>query len=528
MQVFKFHRSDTGMFKEQQIALVYEQERYLPFITNSFSVKSIEEQIVKKGRKYAAEQRELISTVLQEQYVGIDTDEKVDENLELLGDPNTFTITTGHQLSLFTGPLYFVIKILHAIKLCEELKVKFPEKNFVPVYWMASEDHDFEEINHLTLFNQRLEWNHAAGGPVGRMDTNGLEEIRAQLHDFFSTRPESEIHELIDSYRGNNLSEATRRLLNKLFGKYGLLILDGDDEKLKRTFVPYMEKELSEQFSYKAVTKTNKELEKSGAKIQVMAREVNLFYIEDNSRERIVFENGRYQIEGKGNFTEEEIIKLLRSQPCSFSPNVVLRPLFQEVLLPNLAYIGGAGEIAYWLQLKGVFDTAGIPYPLIQVRNSVLWVDRTVSAKKEKFDIQLQQIFKPTHALKQAYIEQNEESLEFDELDEAAEKLTSKIDELVSRTDESLIQYASAEISRINKQLEGIKAKMIRVSKSRHTEAMSAVDFIKDRLFPSGKMQEREVSFFHFCPQGNTGERLELLYSAIDPFEKDLIIIREA
>ena len=304
--------------------------------------------------------------------------------------------------------------------------------------------------------------------------------------------------------------------------------MDADNSKLKRSFASVMKKELTEQFSWEAVNKTSAELEKNGVKLQINPREINLFYIEDGLRERIIKNKDSFEIGSKGSFTLNELLELLDKNPECFSPNVVLRPLYQEVILPNLAYIGGLGEISYWLQLKGVFDKCNVAYPLIQIRNSVLWIDKAISAKKQKFDLQLEDIFKPVDQVKREYIEANEtEVLDFDELDTAKENLTRIMSEMISATDQGLDRYAEGEITRINKQLEVVKSKLIKAAKNRHDEAMKAIEFISEKLFPGGNLQERHVNFFHFCPQGNVSERLETLYCAIDPKKKDLIIIRE-
>lgn len=528
MQVFKFHRGDTGLFNQQQLDLVYDQDKYLPFISHSFSVEAIAQQIDQKEKEFSQEQRDLLSGVLLEQYKGVVNSGLVTENIKLLKESNTYTVTTGHQLSLFTGPLFFVVKILHAIKLCKLLKERYPENNFIPVYWMASEDHDFDEIDHLNIFNRTIRWKHEKGGPVGRFDLKGMDSVREELSELFSSNPESELQELINDYDGKDLASATRNLVHKLFADHGLVIIDADNTDLKRSFSDVLQKELKEQFSWNAVNRANAELERNGVKLQISPREINLFYIEDGIRERIIKENSSFEIQGKGSYSLAELLELLDEYPERFSPNVVLRPVYQEKILPNLAYVGGLGEISYWLQLKSVFDACNISYPMIQVRNSILWIDKAVNTKKEKFDIQLEDIFKPVDLIKREYVEANEtEVLDFDELDAAKEDLTRIMEEMIMSTDQGMKRYSEAEITRLNKQLDGMKSKLIKAAKSRHDDAMKAIEFISDRLFPGGNLQERSVNFFQFCPQGNVSERLQVLYSAIDPEEKDLIVIRE-
>lgn len=526
MQTFKFHRSETNLFDEQHISLVYNQEMMLPFIQRVFSRENIEKQVGLK-ESFSEESRARLCEALEDQYSGIERSDAVSSNLNKLKDPNTYTVTTGHQLSLYTGPLYFVVKILHVIKQCELLNEENSDQHFVPVYWMASEDHDFEEIQKMHLFNRTLTWESDQLGPVGKFELAGLEEVKEALHTLF-TNGEEEIKSIIDAVNGENYAVAMRRLVNKLFGRYGLIIIDGDDTSLKTSFIPIAEKELKESFAFDAVSITNSELKKEGIKEQVYAREINLFYIDKGIRSRIERGDSKYEVSGVGAFTPEEMLQILHDSPEKISPNVVLRPVYQELILPNVLYVGGGGEISYWLQLKRVFDQAGVVYPLIQVRNSIIWIDQNLSKRIAKFDLKLEDIFKDADLLKKEYIEANEAAvLDFSAIEEQKEQLQKEIEGLVYNVDATLEKYLRGEMTRMDKQIEGIKSKLIKTSKAKHESAMNAIDVIQDRLFPNGSLQERTVNFFNFCVQGNVSERLDVLYSALEPFEKDLIVIRE-
>jgi len=527
MQVFKFHRSSLSQVSKQHLNLVYRQEAYLPFINHTFSFENFDRQILEKEKNYQLESREILVEALLKQHEELSGFNELKAKIESLRDPDTFTITTGHQLSLFTGPLYFVVKILHVIKLCKQLKGKYPENNFVPVYWMASEDHDFEEIQKMQLFSKEFKWNSDQEGPVGRFNLEGFDEVKAQVKEMFSN-PDAEILELLDAYSGNNLTEATRNLNHELFKKYGLVIVDGDDRQLKKIFSPIIKKELLEEFSYQEVIATNDKLVNEGVKLQVKPREINLFYILDGVRKRIVKKENNFLVEGLATFSEDEILQELTDFPERFSPNVILRPLYQEFILPNLAYIGGSGEISYWLQLKQVFDAVDCTFPLIAVRNSVLWIDPVTAKKKAKIDLLLENIFKTKDQLKKDYVEKNSNGeLDFRSVEKASEKLIDSLDELILNVDGSMQGFAKSEETRILKQIENIKSKLIKISKSKHSVAMNNIDQIMDKLFPNDNLQEREVNFFSFCPDGNYKKQLNKLYLALDPEEKDLLIIRE-
>jgi bacillithiol biosynthesis cysteine-adding enzyme BshC len=528
MQKSRFNRQTTGLFTDQQNQLAYKQDDLLPFIGHTFSKENFKKQIQEKGRSYSAKQREALCLALKDKYSQVEQSAKVKNNIEILNRDNSFTVTTGHQLSIFTGPIYLIYKIIHVIRLTEELKKEYPENNFVPVYWMASEDHDFEEIQSVEVFNKKLTWETEQKGPVGRFDTAGLEKVKVEILSFFKNQPESEIEQWLASYSGKNLSDATFKMIHYLFNEYGLLIVDGDNQGLKRNFIPVIEKELKEQFSYHAVTKTNESISKEGLKIQVNAREINLFYIGDNFRERIIADEEGFYIEGKRRFTLDEIIGELHEFPERFSPNVILRPVFQEVIMPNLCYVGGVGEISYWLQLKGVFDAIELPFPMIQARTSILWIDSALSKKLNKANIALEDLFLDVSQIKNQYLKEfAADEVDFSALNSKFEEFKMVLKERINNVDNNLNQYGQAEIVRMEKQIDGIKDKLVKTVKQRHDNAMKTIDQVFEKLFPNGGMQERSLNIISLCNDGKIKEKINNLYTAIDPFNPDFLIIQE-
>lgn len=526
MQTFKFNRNETNLFDAQQANLVYDQERFLPFINRVFSKENILLQT--KQRKLSLQKRELLRAELLNQYDGLQISEMVRQNIDSLESEETFTITTGHQLSLFTGPLYFVIKILHVIKMCNELNDESNDLRFVPVFWMASEDHDFEEVQKIQLFNRTISWESLQKGPIGRFDLDSeFTSVKNEISELFGDEA-TEIIGALEKYQGLNYGQAFRSLINELFGRYGLVIIDGDSAAFKTEFKEVIRTELLSSFARNCVERTTISLKANGGKDQVYPREINLFYIEKGVRERIERKADGFTINGVGDFTREELLNLLDSQSECFSPNVVLRPVYQELLLPNVLYVGGGGEISYWLQLKGVFDHLEMTFPLIQVRNSILWIDGIISAKISKYGLLLEDTFKDEHLLKREYLEDQEsEVLDFTEFNQQRESLLIDLKDAVINVDPSLSQYAEAEITRINKQIDQIHSRLIRTSKSKHDSAMKSIEQIKSRLFPGNGLQERVINFFNFCHKGDVQNKIELLYSAIEPFENDLIVIRD-
>ena len=237
MQISHVDRKSTGMFSDVSNRLSYNQHSLLNYITQPFSKEAFASQIKLKTEEFSDQKRQILVEALQCKYANIQTNIKVRENIDSLSASSTFTITTGHQLSIFTGPIYFIYKILHAIRLAEELSISYPDSTFVPVFWMASEDHDFEEVQSLSIFNKTVKWETDQRGAVGRFKLNEFHPIVEEFKSFFENHPESEVLDLLNSYTGENFGEATFSLLNKLFQRFGLVIIDGDKDKTLKQFI---------------------------------------------------------------------------------------------------------------------------------------------------------------------------------------------------------------------------------------------------------------------------------------------------
>ncbi|MBT8263826.1 MAG: bacillithiol biosynthesis cysteine-adding enzyme BshC, partial [Muriicola sp.] len=399
MQVEGIPFKQTGYFSEIICDYLDEHNALHPFYNRYPGLASFKEQLLEKQNSFPAENRIILSESLQRQYKEIQVSKKTKANISLLKDQQTFTVVTGHQLNLFTGPLYFLYKIISTINLTEDLKKEYPKYNFVPVYWMATEDHDFEEINYFNFQGKKLLWNKDASGGVGRLSTEGLEAIYDMLSlHAGKTKNGAALTELFKkAYLDHDtLTKATHFLANELFGAYGLVIIDGDDAELKHLLTPYIKKDLIENSSYTKVTETISQLEASSKnyKIQVNPREINYFYLVDGLRERIVEKDGRYFVNNtQHQFSKEEILEELTSHPERFSPNVICRPLYQEVVLPNLCYIGGGGELAYWLELKSFFEEMEIPFPMLLLRNSALLITQKQAQKLQRMNLEVSDLF---------------------------------------------------------------------------------------------------------------------------------------
>jgi len=473
------------------------------------------------------DKRKLLVSVLEKQYSKINASETTLNNITLLNHSNTFTITTGHQLNLFSGPLYFLYKIITTINLTKELKAKYPSQNFVPIYWMATEDHDFDEINYFNFKSRKFRWNTTSTGPVGRLSTESLADFfEVYAKELGSGKNADTIKEMFqEAYlKHSNLADATRFLANTLFGAYGLVILDADDQDLKRSFIPFIKEELTKQTSYKKVLETSEKLKNYS--VQVNPREINLFYLEDDVRERIILENGLYKVNNtKIEFSESEILSLLENHPEKFSPNVIMRPLYQEVILPNLCYIGGGGEIAYWLELKSFFDAVNITFPILLVRNSVLLATEKQVTKADKLGLSWSDLFsKRADLINQKTSELSEFPIDLSIQKDSLKSQFHYLHSLTQKTDKSFLGAVKAQESKQIKGLENLEKRLLKAQKRKYSETIQRITDLQNELFPNQSLQERQANFSEFyIDNGDTF--IPQLFNQLKPLENNFNII---
>ena len=482
-----------------------EKKTNLQSLYNRFpTLENFEAQIQEKQANFnenGTHKRQILVSTLEKQYSKVETSVLTKQNIEALNNPNTFTVTTGHQLNLFSGPLYFLYKIISTINLTTELKAKYPTYNFVPIYWMATEDHDFEEINYFNFKGKKFRWNKESTGPVGRLSTEGLAEfLEIFTLEIGSNLNANTVKKLFEnSYlKHDNLADATRFLANALFGAYGLVILDADNQDLKRSFIPFAQEELLQQFSHKLVLETAEKLK--DYTVQVNPREINLFYIEDDLRERITFENDRYKVNHtKIEFSETEILSLLENHPEKFSPNVIMRPLYQEVILPNLCYIGGGGEIAYWLELKSFFAAAKVTFPMLLLRNSVLLATEKQAKKADKLELNWSDLFsKQAHLVTTKTKELSDFPVDLIHLKNQLQKQFQELYDVANKTDESFLGAVKAQESKQIKGLENLEKRLLKAQKRKLSDILQRITDLQNELFPNQSLQERQTNFSEF------------------------------
>lgn len=526
--------SATNFFTPLIIDYLAKKEHTRAYYNRFSDLENFEDQIQEKSASYNAKGiRKVLTEVLRKQYTNLETSEATAKNIELLEKEHTFTVTTGHQLNLFTGPLYFLYKIVTAINLAKELKEKHPDKNFVPVYWMATEDHDFEEISFFHLHGKKFQWNPPAseeqGGAVGEIPTEGLKDV----FELFSAEigNSKNAQQLKEWFRKaylehDNLSDATRYLANELFGEYGLVILDSNNRELKQFFVPYMKDELLNKACFEHSQFQTKQLEKEGYGVQVNPREINLFYLEKGLRERIIEKDGRFFVhEQEISWSEQELLELLKKEPEKFSPNVLMRPLYEEVILPNLCYIGGGGELAYWFQLKNYFKKSEIPFPVLLLRNSVLLQTEKQDRNRQKLHIALPELFLKPHELINRKVRKiSNIDIDFSPQKEHLVKQFQEMYELAEKTDSSFLGAVKAQEVKQLKGLEKLEKRLLKAQKRKLEDEVSRIAALQNELFPNKGLQERHHNFSEFYLE--QGERLiPVLLENLEPLKLEFDII---
>lgn len=490
------------------------------------------EEIIRLKAQQEFPRAELVN-VLQNQYSNLPARPEVHANIEALGDANTFTVATAHQPSLLMGPLYFLYKALTTINLSIEANKKTGSAHrIIPVFVLGSEDHDIEEVNKINLYGKQLVWEPGTEGPTGVMNAESLQPVLEQLRGILGENaPAAALFERIEGvYRtSHTFADFTRALLHEFLGQYGLVVIDMNDPALKRHFIPVMQAELMEQPAFHLVNQTIAQLNQLGFKTQAAPREINLFYMKPGLRQRIVLEDGMYHVlQTNLHFSEAEILAELDLHPERFSPNVVLRPLYQETILPNLAYVGGGGELAYWLERRSLFQHFQVPFPMLLRRNSVLWLDRDAGKKLDKFGFSALSFFEDTELLVRNYITANASgevslSQEINDLRQIFDRIAVK----AVAVDPTLEKAVRAEETKAAAGLEQWEGRLVRAEKQKHEVTLNQMRGLKEKLFPNNGLQERTDNFLPY--QLKYGDDfIGTLQGNLDPFDAGFVILGTA
>jgi bacillithiol biosynthesis cysteine-adding enzyme BshC len=507
----------TGQFSQFFLDYIEGKKELAPFYSHAPTLDSFAKAIDEKD--FSSKNRMTLVKMLDRQYATHELSYSVSENIKSLVSSDTFTVTTGHQLNLFTGPLYFIYKIVSTINLAKQLNERFTESHFVPVYWMATEDHDFDEINYFKMDGKKFQWKSSQSGAVGNFKLDDsfkrfLKEVPFAANVFY------------DAYSSSKtLGEAVRKYVNNLFGDEGLVIVDGNEPEFKREFQSVILSDLFDHQPFKKATATSEQLENIGYKSQIFPREINLFYLDKGLRERIErVENGFAVIHTAIRFTEKEIREKVDTNPEMFSPNVVLRPLYQEMILPNLAYLGGPSEVVYWLQLKGIFDLFKVPFPIILPRNFALIINPTVRRKMKQLDWEAVDLFRDYDKWKNLYVH-SQSSLDIDlvKQKEIMASLFDKKGEEAAYLEKTLKNAFKAGKIRSMKIWDQMSRKLQKAEERRLHIQLERALAIQDFVLPGGSPQERVVNMQQFYL--NDPDLINQLLQCFDPLDFCMMVL---
>lgn len=519
MQRLALPYSATGQFKPIVLDYLQDEPKVHPFRVWPFNRAASEKALT--ARHFDPRKRTIVIAAIRRQYDGLSIPPQVEEHLQRLAEPDTYTVTTGHQLCLFGGPLFVLFKILNTVRLARELST--PQRTVVPVFWMASEDHDLAEVDHVFLRGTLVHWPAGTTGAVGRMPLSMIDEVVSRAIALLGDGSgAAEIAGILRSaYQdGKTLAQATRIFIDGLFGRFGVVVVDGDDPTLKRLFAPLMQEELLNEVVARSVHYAEQQMPVEYAP-QAHAREVNLFHLSPGRRARLVREGDGFRaMDGGPAFSTQELLDHLERSPEAFSPNVLLRPLYQESVLPNTAYVGGGGEVAYWLQLRWLFQAFQVPMPVVCLRTSALFLQAGTQERIKALGLDVEDLFRPTPVVDKKValaLASFPTSLENERT--ALERFYQNIADRAPQAGPTFQRSVMSARTRAAHGLDHLEQRLIRTAKKEQSVALGRYHKLREGIFPGGVLQERHDGFLTLLADHGTGVMDELI-EALDPFEK--------
>ncbi|MCU7489881.1 MAG: bacillithiol biosynthesis cysteine-adding enzyme BshC [Ignavibacteria bacterium] len=461
--------------------------------------------------------RTLLSSILHDQYENLTPSKKTLENIDLLSSDKTLAVVTGQQLGLYGGPLYTFYKIITAIKLCSFLKDKYEAYRFVPVFWLEGDDHDFDEVRSANLIGESNdvvnvvyndgEPSEVNRGSMGKLTFNSSisqtnEEVNSILRDNdFKPR----IMEKLKNYykEGETFKSSFRKLLFDIFDEYGIIFFDPQDGRIKELLRPVFRQEL-ENFSdhTKELVQISAELEEV-YHAQVKVNPINLFYSDEDGRYLIEPADDDFRLKSKRKkILKHTIMEMLDSNPDKFSPNVLLRPICQDYILPTAFYVGGPGEISYFAQVIPLYKFYNVPQPVVYPRSSLTIVEKNIQKTIDKYSLRFNDFFNDKETLFENVIKSISD-MEFESEFQACEReIQQSLDKLKGKLlsiDKTLNDAVSKVNERVDQSLKILKDKTNEAQKKKHESTIRQLNKASNVLFPNGNFQERELSFIYFA-----------------------------
>jgi len=460
--------------------------------------------------------REELSEILKTQNKFYNSGDATFANIDKLKEKNTFAIVTGQQIGMLSGSLYTIFKAINAIQLAKTLSVKFPEYNFVPIFWLEADDHDFLEINNINIidkkndalnvkyFQKNLEKERYLT-PVGRIV---LDEF---IKDFINNLEENISHtdftkQLFEyikkSYKeGIDLITAFARFINYISGDTGLIFCNPTDKEIKKMLIPVFEKEMvTTPAVCEKIIDTSAELELE-YEPQVKPRAINIFYTHNDNRHLIELKEEKFSLRNtRQKFEKDELFNLLYSNTENFSANVILRPICQDYLLPTISYIGGPSEVAYFSQFKDVYKFFEIPMPVIYPRTNITLLESRIENFMDKFNIQFIDIF-DLESLSKKIIKQNSSI----NIDDIFSNMTDELNGIIylagtqlKEIDKNLYQNFQNKYDKFIENINISKPKFVEAQLKQNETANNKLKTLVTSLYPENTMQERYFNIIYF------------------------------
>ena len=496
---------------------LYEFDNVKNFYKTNFRDKDEYLQVFKKVSDNHTGFRTELPTILTGQYKDFSPSEKTTKNISALKDNKTLAVVTGQQLGILGGPLYTFYKIITAIKLSNFLSERYDDFRFVPVFWLEGDDHDFNEVRNINLVNDNNEVIKIEYGQEIEEEENrgsvGYLKINETVNQFFSTLEQNlrtteftpDLLGKIKSFYspGKTLKQAFKELVFWLFDQYGLVIFDPQDAEIKKLLKPVFIKEITDfrKHSEKLVHVSAKLEELYHAQVKV--RPVNLFYSNDEGRFLIEPVENEFRLKRKRKkFTYDELIEMINNEPENFSPNVLLRPICQDYILPTAFYVGGPSEISYFAQVMPLYDFFKVEAPIIYPRSSATLVEKNINSIVEKYNIGLSELFADIEKVKNKVIQSisqtavddifnitsNQIEIAFDQLKEKLFELDKTISDSSSKYKQKIFYY-----------IDELKGKAVDAQKKKYETTVRQIDKVANSLHPNSNMQERELNFIYFA-----------------------------
>jgi bacillithiol biosynthesis cysteine-adding enzyme BshC len=465
---------------------------------------------VAKRLEFSAERRRQVAEILRIQNLQFGSESKTQENLERLSR-GAVTVVTGQQVGLFGGPAYAFYKALSAIHTARQLSEDGIEA--VPVFWMATEDHDVDEVRHTTWFSEgklrRFELPKPAGPdvPVGRIVLGAeVTEIVKEAVGLFSGPDSGMLAEILSlAYSPDaTYGSAFARLFARVFAEEGLILLDPLDDRLHRVAAPILRQALEQRDELNGLLlKRGKDLERAGyaAQVNVTPHSTVLFSLEGGQRRVISAGSGDGFTSGGQNAPRAEWLRKVDAHPELFSPNALFRPVVQDFLLPTVAYFGGPAEIAYYAQSQVLYESLLGRMPVILPRADFTLVDPKAARILKKYSLEVEDVWEGKQSLRKRMYGANvpkELAREFDGNLRQLEKNTKKLHKAIAKVDPTIQGTIARAETRIRYQIERLREKA-GAALDRHEKVIAQhEEFLENLLYPQKGLQSRDLNFLPF------------------------------